>query len=143
MEQPSRGAQARPATLVGARVLLVEDDVIVAMDMTALLEAAGAVVVGPFARLEAAMAEVKEALPDAALLDIEIVGGRVFPLADVLRDAGVPLVFHSGAADRSAVDRRYPAALLCAKPSTSEAVLGALDEVLSRRRSAPELTARR
>ncbi len=116
--------------LTGVRIFLVEDDAIIAMDLTTLLEEAGARVIGPFARLSNAMEAFDGARPDAALLDIQIVGGDSFPLARRLHDAGVPIVFHSGSADVSAIERAYPKATLCPKPSSPEHVLRSLVEVI-------------
>ncbi len=124
----SPATRARP--LRGASILLVEDDAIIALDMAGLLEEAGAVVIGPFARARDAVGAL-EAGPDAALLDIEIADGTVFPLADRIRAAGLGMVFHSGGADRGALARDYPGAPLCEKPSSTREIIRALEGVLS------------
>ena len=120
----------RAKPLCGASILLVEDDAIIALDMAGLLEEAGAVVIGPFARVRDALGALAEG-PDAALLDIEIADGTVFPLADRMREAGLAIVFHSGGADRRALARAYPGAPLCEKPSSATEIIGALEGVLS------------
>ena len=124
----SRGGRS----LAGARVLLVEDNAIIALGMASLLEDEGAHIVGPFAHLSTAMDEIAERLPDVALLDIELADGVVFPLADALCEAGVPMVFHSGGAGRHSLVRTYPDAPLCEKPSSERVVIGALTGVLAR-----------
>ena len=83
--------------LQGRRVLVVEDDYIMAEDLKAELEGIGAEVIGPVADLAGALDLLASGpLPDAAVLDINLGGEMVFPLADTLRDRGVPFVFATG-----------------------------------------------
>ena len=51
-----------------------------------------------------------------AILDVRLRDGEVFPAAERLHDAGVPLIFHSGHADERALQSRYPGAAVCGKP---------------------------
>ena len=133
MDRTSTARAAPPAAdpLCGARVLVVEDDAIIALDLLDILEEAGAIAVGPYPAEGKARAALPGIAIDAALLDVHVADGDVYPLADLLRDQGVPTVFHSGGADRGALARRYPAAPLCAKPAMPEAVLDALRDVLT------------
>ena len=81
-------------SLVGVRLLLAEDEPLIAMNLTRMLQSAGAEVtaVGPVADgMQHANAPF-----DCALLDVSLADGDVFPLADALYDLGVPLVFHTG-----------------------------------------------
>jgi len=81
------------------RVILVEDDVLVAMMMEDLLNELGCEVTGAFGALAPALAwlDAQETPPDGAVLDINLGGGEnVFPLARALRDRGVPFVFATG-----------------------------------------------
>lgn len=81
------------------RVLLVEDEALVAMMMEDLLHDLGCEVVGSFGRLSAAidwLAQAQQA-PDGAVLDVNLGGGdMVFPLAHALRERGVPFAFATG-----------------------------------------------
>jgi CheY-like chemotaxis protein len=78
------------------RVLVVEDEPVVAMCLEDILEGLGYVPVGPAARLsEGLMLAEREPL-DAAILDINLAGERSTPIAEVLRDRGVPFAFASG-----------------------------------------------
>jgi len=94
---PARAAAAAPAgALGGARLLVVEDEPLVALEIEAELADAGAVVVGPVGTLEAA-ARLIEAEPlDAALLDANLAGKPVDALAALLAARGVPFAFASG-----------------------------------------------
>lgn len=83
--------------LAGRRVLVVEDEWLVASEVTRNLRAAGAVVVGPAANLQAATALIGGGDQlDAALLDINLQGRMVYPIADVLESKGVNFAFVSG-----------------------------------------------
>ena len=83
--------------LKGRRVLVVEDEAMIAMLVEDMLADLGCVVVGPAHDLDAAMALAAgaEAI-DVALLDVNLAGKPVFALADALRERGVPLVFATG-----------------------------------------------
>ncbi len=80
----------------GARVLLVEDNAMIAGEVAEALGAMGALVVGPVGRLAAAMRLVEAQPIDVALLDIDLNGTKVWPLAEELASRGVPFCFASG-----------------------------------------------
>jgi CheY-like chemotaxis protein len=82
--------------LDGRRSLLVEDEFLVATVIEEYLRSAGGSVIGPFARLEPAMAAVERERIDLAVLDINLNGVMSYPLADELAARGIPLMFLSG-----------------------------------------------
>lgn len=82
--------------LRGCRVFLVEDEVIIALDIEDLLLEMGCVVTGPIGTLEAAMQMADDVAFDAAILDIDIRGGNVYPVARRLLARGTPFVLASG-----------------------------------------------
>lgn len=83
--------------LQGCRVLLVEDDFLIADDFARRLAAAGSEVVGPAATLPAALALYERSgTIDVVILDINLRGTPVFPLAHRLTDDGVPFLFCTG-----------------------------------------------
>ena len=82
--------------LAGRRVLLVEDEALVAMLIEDALDNAGAVMIGPFAAVAPALAAIPEAMPELAVLDLNLGGESSLPIADDLALRGVPLVFASG-----------------------------------------------
>lgn len=91
------GPAAQPETrLDGLRVLVVEDEAMVAMMIEDILVDLGCVVVGPVAGVSAAL-QLLEAEPvDAAVLDVNLSGEKVFPVADRLAAGGVPFLFSTG-----------------------------------------------
>jgi CheY-like chemotaxis protein len=83
-------------SLAGSRVLIVEDEAMVAMLLEDIVEEIGCTVVGPEARVVHALARLEAEEVDAALLDINLAGERSYPIADALAVRGVPYVFVSG-----------------------------------------------
>lgn len=84
------------ATLEGLRVLVVEDELLVAMSLEEVLRDAGCVVVGPVPRVERALKAAREEAIDIALLDVNLAGERVYPVAEVLTQRRVPFLFMTG-----------------------------------------------
>jgi PAS domain S-box-containing protein len=80
----------------GKRILIVEDSVLVALDIEGQLRDNGAVPVGPAYMLETAMSLAREEQLDAALLDVNISGRTIFPVAQILRARNIPFIFLSG-----------------------------------------------
>ena len=81
------------------RVLVVEDEYLIAMTIETMLTDLGCQVVGPEGALAPAMALARDEALDAAILDVTIRGGEVFPVAKILLDRGVPFVLASGYGD--------------------------------------------
>jgi DNA-binding response OmpR family regulator len=112
--------------LDGKRILLVEDEYFIVQDLAAAFSAAGAVVLGPAATLSAALQLVASSGPlDGAVLDINLQGEMVFPLADVLMNRGVAFVFSTGC-DRDVIPSRFDGCVRCEKPISPEQVVKAL-----------------
>ena len=83
--------------LRGRRVLVVEDEMMIAMLVEDMLSDLGCDVVGPAHGLESALKLASEELNlDAALLDVNLAGQPVFAVADALRAKGVPAIFSTG-----------------------------------------------
>ena len=70
-----------------------------------------------------------------AFLDIFTADGEVFPVADALADAGVPIIFHSGHMSPPEVKRRYPQALACSKPCPPDHLIDLLQEAVEKART--------
>ncbi len=82
--------------LAGFRVLIVEDEMLVAMEFEALLDDHGCRVLGPVPSIPEGLALLDAERPDAALLDVNLGGRRTTPLAAALRARGVPFVVVTG-----------------------------------------------
>lgn len=98
------------ASLEGLKVLVVEDEMMVSMLIEDMLSDLGCQVVGPASRLEEAIALANEAELDCAVLDVNLGGQPIFPLADLLREKGAPFAFATGYGDAGLreVDRGSP-----------------------------------
>jgi len=85
--------------LAGLRVLVVEDEMMVSMLIEDMLSDLGCTVVGPASRLDEAIELAKTADLDCAVLDVNLGGQPIFPLADLLRERGRPFAFATGYGD--------------------------------------------
>jgi CheY-like chemotaxis protein len=120
---------ANAASLLGKRVLLVEDEPLVAMMMSQLLKDYGAEVIGPLSNLDDAPSILSYAL-DAAVLDVNLEGELVYPLADQLAGRQIPLVFVTGY-EAERVEPRFSSSPILAKPIEPTALADALALVLA------------
>ena len=121
---------AEVAALVGRRVLVVEDEMMIAMLVEDMLADLGCAVVGPAHALDAALdLALTEPNLDAALLDVNLGGQPVFAVADALREKGVPAIFCTGYGDAGLreIDR---GALVLQKPFRAGDLARALNEAL-------------
>jgi DNA-binding response OmpR family regulator len=112
--------------LRGRKILVVEDEYLIADDLHDALKGMGAEVVGPIPTLADAMACVGVGtLIDAAVLDVNLRGEMIFPVADALVARGVPLVFVTGYDTQSLPDR-FANTIQLEKPLKSQKVAAAL-----------------
>lgn len=86
------------------RVLIVEDEYLVAMELEDLLTQTGHQVVGTATRINEAIELARSADIDLAVLDINLAGAQSFPVAEILRERGIPFVFASGYGPEGLVD---------------------------------------
>ncbi len=112
--------------LRGLRVLIVEDEALVAIDLQYAFEDAGAKVVGPAMSLSYALALAGEAEIDCALLDVDIAGQDVYPVAQALQLRGIPFIFHTGHGSRRTHGEMFPGAITCLKPTLSNVLIDLL-----------------
>jgi CheY-like chemotaxis protein len=78
------------------RILVVEDEALIAMEIEAQLLRLRYVVLGPLAALDEALEAARSLSMDGALLDVNIKGGKIFPVADVLLARGIPVILSTG-----------------------------------------------
>ena len=113
-------------------ILLAEDEYFLAEDLRSWLQAHGAFVVGPVCTISGGLAAARDhRQPDAAVLDINLNGEQVFPLADHLAGQGVPFLFTTGY-DDDMIPPRFRTAPRLEKPLDLTAVLPTLAKIIFR-----------
>lgn len=110
------------------RVLLVEDEMLLAMQMTDMLEAMGFDVVSA-GTLQRGLALTADDTYCCGVLDLNLSGQSVYPIADALRRRGIPLIFTTGY-ERTAVRADYREGAILCKPFTIEMLDRALQQAL-------------
>jgi PAS domain S-box-containing protein len=126
------GTAVQPAATTPSelkRVLLVEDETLVAMMMREMLIDLGYAVVGPMNDKDSALEAAKESSIDCAILDLNLDGFASYPIADELAARAVPFLFLTGY-DKEAVDRRYASIPLLQKPVDEQSLRQAISALL-------------
>jgi DNA-binding NtrC family response regulator len=80
----------------GSRLLIVEDELLIALELQSIVEQLGGTVVGPARSVEGALQLLSDTTPNAALLDVNLREGRVTPVAQACRDRSVPFALVTG-----------------------------------------------
>jgi CheY-like chemotaxis protein len=111
------------------RVLVVEDEALIALDIETTLRSLGCVVVGPVATVEQALRALVVGWPDAAILDVNLGHEQVFPVADRLAERNVPFMFLTGYSP-DILPSRHRARPVASKPCRAEALARLLAPVL-------------
>ena len=132
VEGASSGARhsAEPVRIHGLRLLIVEDALLLTLELEAGLQEAGAQIVGSAADVDEAMRMVDLPL-DAAVLDANLNGVSVLPVAEALAARGVPFVFATGYGDSKMAPQGFGAPVI-RKPYDVTQVAAALAEVTGR-----------
>jgi len=114
-----------PRLLEGLKVLIVEDNFLLAEATKGLLEDSGCRVVGPAGWLEDGLELAQVEALDGAILDINLHGEMSFAIAEVLRARGVPFMFVSGYDDRGIVPLPFRSAPRLGKPVADQHLIEA------------------
>jgi len=112
------------------RILVAEDELIVAFDLCDTVEEAGYEVEGPHSGISSAMLAFQKEKPDLAILDITLDDGSVFPLAKKLEAEDVPIIFHSGRDASAELKAQFPGATTLMKPCPPTDMINAVNGVL-------------
>ena len=117
--------------LSGRRVLVVEDEAMIAMMIEDMLVDLGCEIVGPASQIAQALRVIKSEEFDAAILDVNLNGVPIFPVADALSAKSVPFVFATGYG-ASGILAENTAHLVLQKPFKQQQLENALSSLLAR-----------
>ena len=115
--------------LAGRRILVVEDDPIIALDLKKILEEAGAIVFGPASTLDKALRLAEDLHFDAAVLDVRLERGDTLPLALRLEGRRMPFLFQTS--DPGIVAGLFPGVPVLRKPFPREQLVAQLAGLLA------------
>lgn len=113
-------------------MLVVDDEYIIATDLRQGLAERGATVIGPVPSVEKAIVLILSGTHlDGAILDVNLQGQMVFPVADLLLERSVPFLFMTGY-DQSVIPERFKAIVRCEKPLQLEVLCRTMTGILAR-----------
>lgn len=107
------------------RVLVVEDEMMIAMLIEDMLVDMACEVVGPGFSLNQAVALARKEAFDLAVLDVNLGGSESYPVADILRERGIPFIFATGYGQKGLTEA-YQNVTTLKKPFTSDELASAL-----------------
>jgi CheY-like chemotaxis protein len=116
--------------LAGLKILVVEDEMLVSLIIEDLLADQKCLIVGPFDEVPSALVAAQSEAIDAALLDVNVKGIKIYPVAEALAARKIPFLFLSGYGDR-AIPPDRPHWIACEKPFQPEVLLSKLAQCIS------------
>ena len=122
-------------------VLVVEDELLIALDIETILEEAGYSVLGPVKSASAALEKIASTGADLALLDVNLETGNTFPVADVLSERGIPFIFMTGHT-QTAFPQQHRARPILNKPCRPGHLIEALAELQGKLRAGHDVSHR-
>ena len=117
------------------RLLLVEDEALVSMHMEFLLERMGHEVLATAASVDQALSAIAARAPDAAVLDVNLNGQRVTPVAEALAGGSIPFLLMTGYSDGDLAEPEFCERPLLSKPVQTDRLREALETIAMSRRS--------
>jgi DNA-binding NtrC family response regulator len=102
------------------KILIVEDEFLIALELEKILLDAGASVIGPACTASKALEIIEHRLPDFAILDFRLGSGTSLPIAARLRSLAIPFLIHTGQGDLSEVTATWPDVTILHKPVPAE-----------------------
>jgi DNA-binding NtrC family response regulator len=115
--------------LAGQRILIAEDESLIALDLEKLLQRFGCTVVGPVARVEQVLDRALEGGCDGALLDVNLRGQQIFEILPRLQDLRLPFIITSGYQDITFFPAKFRALPRIAKPVDESELRRACEQV--------------
>jgi DNA-binding response OmpR family regulator len=113
------------------RILVVDDEPLIAMMVEDWLEELGYTTVGPANSVTSALGLINDNAPDGAILDVSLSGENSYSVAEELLSRRIPFAFATGRGAND-VDVRFRNALMLAKPFDFDAVKGVIDRMFDR-----------
>ncbi|RFB88824.1 hypothetical protein B5K11_25605 [Rhizobium leguminosarum bv. trifolii] len=120
-------------TYAGIKVLIVEDEGFIALMIEDVLQDLGCEIIASVARLPEACEIAAVVSVDLAVLDVNLAGQSSFPVAQILRDRGVPFIFSTGYG-REGLPEEFMESPVLAKPFSAEALQGTVALALEAQR---------
>jgi DNA-binding response OmpR family regulator len=125
-----RGGAVNDSALRNRRILVVEDEYLLGISLHDSLEDAGATVIGPIGTIPDALHALESCELDFAVLDVNLAGVHVYPVADALREHGVPFVFTTGY-DPQFIPKRFGNSPVVPKPCDSQVLCGTIEALIA------------
>ena len=113
------------------RALVAEDSLLILLALEMLLELHRVTIVGPASTVEEALALAQAGGFDIAILDINLHDTMVFPVADLLRQRGVPFIFTSGYAPDEMLPPRFADTPCIRKPYDPDALMALVEQAFT------------
>jgi DNA-binding response OmpR family regulator len=118
--------------LAGRRVMVVEDELLISMLIEDTLADEDCIVIGPFTSVSEALRAAQDAVIDLAVLDVNLRGEKVYPVAEVLEARGIPFLLLSGYGN-DAIPPDRPGWQACSKPFLGTDLVNKLIAQVTRR----------
>ena len=119
-------------TLRAARVLIGDDDYLIAAQLASDLRSTGEEIIGPSHTLQNTLALAEREHPTVAILDIRLGRDDVGPVAQELSKRGVPFIFYTGQTHTDRIRSRWPGSTVVSKPVTAATLIAAVAAVLKK-----------
>jgi DNA-binding NtrC family response regulator len=121
------------AWLRGCRILVVEDNFFIRIDLESILHDAGADIVGPCSGIADALGALADGNVSAAILDVRLGSETVAPVARELTKKGTPFVFYSGQLNADSTLAEWPNCRILTKPALPKTIVAAVADLLERK----------
>lgn len=119
-----------PSLLLEARILVVEDEALIALDVSQAIEAEKGTVIGPARSVSEALDVLAHETVHAAILDRTLLDGKATPVAVLLIEMAIPFIFYSGTRPDS-LKEEFPTISIFQKPTAPEHLVHALADLLA------------
>jgi len=113
---PASSAVEEVPMLSGKRILVAEDECLIAMDLADMFETAGANVIGPASTVDETLKLIMSQELDRAFLDFNLADGEVTPVLELLASKGIPMVVYTGRGVPKELSSQHPELTVLHKP---------------------------